>query len=114
MLQVRRHYNSIRYFDFIHNDKVLGRFVVVDDPVFSNAYFIHSLSILGEQNWGKGYGTQMLQEFLSTCENRDVYLDVLCENDRAIHLYRKCGFEIFENRSYCYRMRRPAKAMVSL
>lgn len=113
MLESRKAYGSTR-FNFIHNGVVLGKFVAVEDSVYENAYFIHSLGILGEQNWGKGYGTRMLKEFLSAYGDHDIYLDVLCENDRAISLYRKCGFEIFENRSYCYRMRRPAKAMVSL
>ena len=47
--------------------------------------------------WGKGIGTQLLQMLIDFAAAHDVAilsLDVRCDNDRAIRLYQRFGFEI--------------------
>ncbi|WP_165003839.1 MULTISPECIES: GNAT family N-acetyltransferase [unclassified Enterococcus] len=55
------------------------------------------ISILKEY-WGLGLGTMLLEETIYWAEKSGVLfrleLDVQVRNERAIHLYRKAGFEI--------------------
>ena len=54
-----------------------------------------SITVLKEY-WGKGVGSMLMQkliEFSKEASYRSIYLDVRADNDRAISLYRKFGFE---------------------
>lgn len=57
--------------------------------------------------WGKGVAQSATKELLETAFNKlsleKVYLNVLADNERAIHLYEKCGFQMegeFKNHLY--------------
>jgi ribosomal protein S18 acetylase RimI-like enzyme len=52
---------------------------------------------------GRGYGRQMLEDAIHIIRARSqkaIMLDVDVENNRAIHLYRSCGFEIRTTYNY--------------
>lgn len=60
----------------------------------NDRYEIWALSIVGEQR-NKGYGTQMLTEFLQQFKaDKPLYLYVYKTNEIAIRLYEKVGFVI--------------------
>lgn len=60
----------------------------------NSKYEIWALSIIGEQR-NKGYGTQMLKEFLEQFKaDKPLYLYVYKTNEIAIRLYKKVGFVI--------------------
>ena len=73
---------------------------------YGNAYAIWSLSIIEEQR-GKGYGAQMLTEFLEKFNaNKPLFLYVNKANEIAIRLYKKVGFAIVgDYSSYAYTMK---------
>tara|TARA_Y100000389_G_scaffold190073_1_gene214544 strand:+ start:73 stop:513 length:441 start_codon:yes stop_codon:yes gene_type:complete len=51
---------------------------------------------------GKGYSVPSYQELFHSLKwhsINDVYLDVLEENERAVHIYRKLGFEEFNSKN---------------
>ena len=68
-------------------------------------YEIWALSIIGEQRH-KGYGTQMLTEFLQQFKaDKPLYLYVNKTNEIALRLYKKIGFAIVGDYSpYAYAM----------
>ena len=54
-----------------------------------------SVTVLKEY-WGKGIGSMLLEgliKFSKQASYRSIYLDVRADNERAISLYRKFGFE---------------------
>lgn len=57
-----------------------------------------SLFIGEKEEWGKGYGTEALQKFLyflfTSYNLNRVELTTFPENERALRLYKKCGFVI--------------------
>lgn len=63
---------------------------------------------IGEKKyWGRGIGSQMLKEMIKSCKSMSIerlYLKVRKDNIRAIQLYKKNGFEIFEESIDMYLM----------
>lgn len=60
-----------------------------------NSAFICEFGILPEFR-GKGYGKAALIEALNLIDDKninEVVLDVECKNDRALNLYKHCGFK---------------------
>lgn len=59
---------------------------------------IHSVAILDEKNRNCGYGQMMVKEAIKAARklsaDKAITLDVYYNNDIAIHVYQKCGFEI--------------------
>ena len=64
---------------------------------WSNATAWLSIGIGGQQDWGKGYGSDALRLILAYAfRELNLYrltLTVLAYNDRAIHLYERAGFQ---------------------
>lgn len=54
--------------------------------------------LIGEESYlGKGYGTLLIQQFLSkNFPLYKVFIDPECANKRAIHVYEKAGFQALE------------------
>lgn len=76
------------------NDDYLGTISLKNvDLTSQNAEFAISLR---QKAQGKGIGTKATKELLNLAFNKfgleRVYLNVLSENEKAIHLYEKCGF----------------------
>lgn len=60
-----------------------------------NSAFISGVGILPDFR-GKGYGKAALKAALCLINEKNIYeteLDVECENDTALNLYKACGFE---------------------
>lgn len=57
-----------------------------------------------EQDLGRGYGTQMMQQALELCFEdptvHTVLIDPLAQNTRAIRFYERLGFEFLEERDF--------------
>lgn len=61
----------------------------------SNAAFIHDLCILPEHR-GKNYAMSMIMSTIKMLRDRgqrQILLDVECDNQGALRLYQQCGFE---------------------
>ncbi|MCH1430068.1 MAG: acetyltransferase [Chlamydiales bacterium] len=54
--------------------------------------------LIGEESYlGKGYGSLLIQQFLSkNFPLYKVFIDPECANERAIHVYKKAGFQALE------------------
>jgi ribosomal protein S18 acetylase RimI-like enzyme len=85
-------------YQFIPNDtnNICGSF---DLRYLGDRYEIWSFGIFGDYR-NKGYGTQMLTEFLQQFnDTKPLYLYVYKKNEIAIRLYKKVGFAIVGNTS---------------
>ncbi|MBK5263465.1 MAG: GNAT family N-acetyltransferase [Peptostreptococcaceae bacterium] len=77
--------------------------------VQNNIKFLHralfGISIQKEY-WNIGIGGSILTELIEWAKKADyeqIELEVLCENERAIALYKKLGFEIYGNREKSFK-----------
>lgn len=73
-------------------EKVIGKIKV---DYSENSAFICGFAIMPDFR-GKGYGKAALKETLRLINERDIHeieLDVECENNSALNLYKACGFE---------------------
>lgn len=82
--------------------RIYGRFELWERR---SKYEIWALSIIEEQR-NRGYGTQMLTEFLEQFKaDKPLFLYVHKTNEAAMKLYKKVGFEIVGDYSpYAYAM----------
>jgi RimJ/RimL family protein N-acetyltransferase len=59
---------------------------------------IFYIAIAESKNWSKGYGLEatelMVRYAFSTLNLNRLQLHVLCKNERAVHVYKKAGFQI--------------------
>ena len=86
ILTIDENPHCIAYWDKTRNDEMEG---------YSEIICIHSLC----DNWGKGYGTEMMTHILSDIKNsgfNKVMLWVFKENHRARKFYEKHGFVLTE------------------
>ena len=86
ILTIDENPHCIAYWDKTRNDEMEG---------YSEIICIHSLC----DNWGKGYGTEMMNHILSDIKNsgfNKVMLWVFKENHRARKFYEKYGFVLTE------------------
>ncbi len=82
----------------IYEGTIIGTASVKADSQFRLSHVGEvGISILQEY-WGMGLGTLMLEEIISWAKEMGVLfrleLDVKVRNERAVHLYRKMGFQI--------------------
>ena len=77
--------------------------------VQNNIKFLHravfGISIQKEY-WNIGIGSSILSELIMWAEKagyEQIELEVLCENERAIALYKKSGFEIYGTREKSFK-----------
>ncbi len=95
------------------NGKALG-FIQIIDPRLEDSHYWgtdigsgkRAIDIwIGEQNnLGKGYGTEMMRQALHHCfkdpEVKEVLIDPLETNLKAIRFYKKIGFQFLEKRTF--------------
>lgn len=93
MIELKYDTGKRKTYQFRPNDRcrIYGKFDLVELP---DKYEIWSLGIFGDYRH-KGYGTQMLTEFLQQFNNnKPLFLYVNKSNEIAIKLYKKVGFAI--------------------
>ncbi len=87
--------DSLNYAIVDESDEYIGTISLKDiDLVNMSAEYAISTR---RKAWGKGYAGQASKLLLDKAFNcyklHKVYLTVLADNERAIHLYEKCGFK---------------------
>jgi hypothetical protein len=60
--------------------------------------------IVSDSEIGKKIGDQIMDDLISNCKN-NIYLSVDLNNNSAVYLYMKKGFEIFEKKINYYIMK---------
>ena len=96
---------GIEPYDFIQDDAFFEKGM---DDVFLLVFgkeLVGSVALRGEEiddlfvakkYRGKGYGRELLLWAIENINTNHVFLRVAAWNERAVELYRKCGFEITE------------------
>ncbi len=90
--------NTITYL-ILHNGEVIGKIKV---DYNEDTAFIFGFGIMPEYR-GNGYGREALKETLNLIIDKGIFiseLDVECNNDRALNLYKSCGFEEVSSMNY--------------
>jgi ribosomal protein S18 acetylase RimI-like enzyme len=89
---------GVQEFTWYYNGKPYGGFKIerdADDEVEHR--YIYDLCIFEEENRNKGLGNLMIKELteqLGQYTKFPLRLEVLHDNERALHLYKKYGFVI--------------------
>ena len=113
MLIKRSNYRYSWWPDGSAEEKPVGSFDLFDDERHPDRPLsLWSFGIREEENRGKGYGQQMLNEAIAMAGNRDIELYVIYTNAVAIHVYKKAGFEVVGKHhrdTYALRMIRKAE-----
>lgn len=79
------------------DDRVIGHVVVIPDKRVGDGEF---LIFVHQADRNRGVGTQLARSVLERAKNlglKKIWLMVGAYNFTAIRLYKKCGFEFFEN-----------------
>lgn len=82
--------NRITYL-FVFEDKAIGKIRL---EISENTAYIYGFGIIPDYR-GRGFGREALLLTLDIIKNMsivNVYLDVAAENNRALNLYKSCGF----------------------
>ena len=91
-----RHRNGYHYDwwpDGSTETKPVGSFDLFENKVRPEQPLeLWSFGIREEDNFGKGYGQQMLREAIAMAGDHDIKLFVESRNAPAIHIYKKMGF----------------------
>jgi ribosomal protein S18 acetylase RimI-like enzyme len=96
MIELQYNHGCRNTYQFRPNNRcrIYGKFDLIERQ---DKYEIWSLGIFGDYR-NKGYGTQMLTEFLQQFNNdKPLFLYVWKTNEIAIRLYQKVGFNIVAN-----------------
>lgn len=97
MIELQHDIGNVKTYQFRPNKKcrIYGKFDLIEKQ---GRYEIWALGIFGDYR-SKGYGTQMLTEFLQQFNNnKPLFLYVYKTNEIAIRLYKKVGFDIVGNK----------------
>ncbi len=98
----------LRFWMIIHFSRHIMDFEGIDGGYIQNL-------CVGPACRGEGIGRRLLEHYIAGCGRegiKDVYLDVEGDNETAVNLYKKTGFEIFRTTNIkiagvtLYRMRR--------
>lgn len=93
-------------FDIIVNDESIGNYVYgyfIDDKLEGiikikyrkdKDYYAISMLFVNKNNESKGIGQSLMKYAIDKYGNKEMRLNVFDFNDRAIHIYKKFGFEI--------------------
>ena len=96
MLNTVANTSNFYHFRVKEGGPIVGQFSLVDQGN-DNELRIVSLSIYGKYR-NKGYGQQLIQEAITEANrirgNRLLTLNVEKQNHKALHIYKKFGFEI--------------------
>jgi len=81
--------------------KIIGHLVLI----YRNKKRTETSIVIGEKKyWGKGLGTQTMEQAIDIAFNKlgykEIYLEVRPDNLRAVNLYSNCGFKKIGVRKY--------------
>lgn len=97
-LEVSKNTQNAVYFIALENDKIVG---ALSFSAGKRARISHrgefGISV-SKEYWGRGIGRSLINELIAWARNssiiRMINLEVRADNDRAIILYKSCGFTI--------------------
>ena len=91
--------NKSKYYAYELNNEFIGFICILD---LDTELEIIDVFVLPEYQ-GNGYGDKLLKYILDNYKNRNYFLEVNVNNERAINLYKKNGFEILTIRKHYYK-----------
>jgi ribosomal protein S18 acetylase RimI-like enzyme len=89
--------NNYHHLWYAQNESTnaLGSFDLFQRGNGEDATFeLWAFGIYGAQNRNKGFGQKMLKEAILQAEGKPIKLYVYKDNNAAIHIYQKAGFQI--------------------
>ncbi len=91
--------NNSKYYAYELNNKYIGFICILDLDTE-----LEIIDVFIEPKYqGNGYGDKLLKYILDNYKNRNYFLEVNVNNERAINLYKKNGFEILTIRKHYYK-----------
>ena len=91
--------NNSKYYAYELNNEYIGFICILD---LDAELEIIDVFVMPEYQ-GNGYGDKLLKYILDNYKNRNYFLEVNVNNERAINLYKKNGFEILTIRKHYYK-----------
>lgn len=106
--------------DTLSNPKSLMICAVLDGKIVANAgiscvnkysKYLHRASFgisIQKEYWNLGIGKIILEELIILAKEmgyEQMELDVVCDNERGVALYKKCGFEIYGTREEAFKFK---------
>ena len=91
--------NNSKYYAYELNNEFIGFICILDLDIELE---IIDVFVMPEYQ-GNGYGDKLLKYILDNYKNRNYFLEVNVNNERAINLYKKNGFEILTIRKHYYK-----------
>lgn len=89
------------------NGRIVGNCSV--GIVMSNKRYLHRAEmgiVVIRDHWSMGIGKNLMQECINWCKKRGIEqleLEVVTQNDRAISMYQKFGFEIYGTKKHALK-----------
>lgn len=100
------------------NEKIIANAGI--NPIADRERYAHRASFgisICKEYWGLGIGSHLLAAIISGAREmgyEQLELEVVCENERGLALYKKYGFEIYGTREHCFKYRDGSYADVHL
>lgn len=91
--------NNSKYYAYELNNEYIGFICILD---LGAELEIIDVFVMPEYQ-GNGYGDKLLKYILDNYKNRNYFLEVNVNNEKAINLYKKNGFEILTIRKHYYK-----------
>ena len=91
--------NNSKYYAYELNNSYIGFICILD---LDTELEIIDVFVMPEYQ-GNGYGDKLLKYILDNYKNRNYFLEVNVNNEKAINLYKKNGFNILTTRKHYYK-----------
>ncbi len=91
--------NNSKYYAYELNNSYIGFICILD---LDTELEIIDVFVLPEFQ-GNGYGDKLLKYILDNYKDRNYFLEVNVNNEKAINLYKKNGFNILTTRKHYYK-----------
>ena len=91
--------NNSKYYAYELNNEYIGFICILD---LDTELEIIDVFVLPKYQ-GNGYGDKLLKYILDNYKNRNYFLEVNINNEKAINLYKKNGFDILTTRKHYYK-----------
>ncbi|MBR4830564.1 MAG: GNAT family N-acetyltransferase [Bacilli bacterium] len=91
--------NNSKYYAYELNNSYIGFICILD---LDTELEIIDVFVMPEYQ-GNGYGDKLLKYILDNYRDRNYFLEVNVNNEKAINLYKKNGFDILTTRKHYYK-----------